>query len=46
IGEMALVYGYQRFETLVIIITVVVLVIIVQCMQSIGNALDKQVRRP
>ncbi|HDG4512707.1 TPA: methionine ABC transporter permease, partial [Staphylococcus pseudintermedius] len=45
IGDMALVYGYQRFDTLVIIITVVVLVIIVQCIQSIGNALAKKVRR-
>ncbi|MFB3237083.1 ABC transporter permease [Staphylococcus pseudintermedius] len=45
IGDMALVYGYQRFDTLVIIITVAVLVIIVQCIQSIGNALAKKVRR-
>lgn len=30
IGDLALVYGYQRFDTTVIIITVIVLVIIVQ----------------
>lgn len=29
IGDLALVYGYQRFDTTVIIITVIVLVIIV-----------------
>ena len=45
IGDMALVYGYQRFDTFVILITVVVLVIIVQLIQSLGNVLAKKVRR-
>ncbi|UXR78315.1 MULTISPECIES: methionine ABC transporter permease [unclassified Staphylococcus] len=45
IGDMALVYGYQRFDTFVILITVVVLVIIVQLIQSLGNVLARKVRR-
>ena len=36
IGDLALVYGYQRFDTTVIIITVIVLVIIVQVIQTLG----------
>ena len=44
IGDLALVYGYQRFDTLVII-TVVVLVIIVQIIQSLGNFISRIIRR-
>lgn len=45
IGELALVYGYQRFDTTVIIITVIVLVIIVQVIQTLGNVLARFIRR-
>lgn len=45
IGDLALVYGYQRFDTLVIIITVVMLVIIVQIIQSLGNYISRLIRR-
>lgn len=45
IGDLALVYGYQRFDTLVIIITAVVLVIIVQIIQSLGNFISRIIRR-
>ena len=45
IGDLALAYGYQRFDTTVIIITVVVLVIIVQIIQSLGNYISKRIRR-
>ncbi|MDD9504255.1 methionine ABC transporter permease [Staphylococcus aureus] len=54
IGDLALVYGYQRFDTtviiitvivLVIIITVIVLVIIVQVIQTLGNVLARFIRR-
>lgn len=45
IGDLALVYGYQRFDTTVIIITVVVLVIIVQVIQTLGNVLARFIRR-
>ncbi|SGV23466.1 Methionine ABC transporter permease protein [Staphylococcus aureus] len=45
IGDLALVYGYQRFDTTVIIITVIVLVIIVQVIQTLGNVLARFIRR-
>ncbi|MCH4460485.1 ABC transporter permease [Staphylococcus haemolyticus] len=45
IGDLALVYGYQRFDTLVINITVVMLVIIVQIIQSLGNYISRLIRR-
>ena len=45
IGHLALVYGYQRFDTTVIIITVIVLVIIVQVIQTLGNVLARFIRR-
>lgn len=45
IGDLALVYGYQRFDTTVIIITVIILVIIVQVIQTLGNVLARFIRR-
>ena len=45
IGDLALVYGYQRSDTMVIIITVVVLIIIVQIIQSLGNFISRLIRR-
>lgn len=45
IGDLVLVYGYQRFDTTVIIITVIVLVIIVQVIQTLGNVLARFIRR-
>ncbi|CDR29048.1 methionine ABC transporter permease [Staphylococcus schweitzeri] len=45
IGDLALVYGYQRFDTTVIIITVIVLIIIVQVIQTLGNVLARFIRR-
>ena len=45
IGDLALVYGYQRFDTTVIIITVIVLVIIVQVIQTLGNVLARFISR-
>lgn len=45
IGDLALVYGYQRFDTIVIVITVAVLIIIVQIIQSLGNFISRKIRR-
>lgn len=45
LGDLAITYGYQRFDTLVMVITVAILVILVQGVQSIGNLLSKRVRR-
>ncbi|MCM3728964.1 ABC transporter permease [Neobacillus cucumis] len=45
IGDLAITYGYQRFDTITMIITVVILIVIVQGLQSLGNILAKKLRR-
>lgn len=42
LGDLAIRYGYQRYQTDVMIVTVVILVIIVQVLQSLGNYLYKK----
>ncbi|MBT1161132.1 MULTISPECIES: methionine ABC transporter permease [Bifidobacterium] len=37
VGDLAISYGYQQFDTIVIIITVIILIAIVQVIQSFGN---------
>ncbi len=37
LGDLAIRYGYQRFETEVMVATVVVLVLFVQAVQSLGD---------
>lgn len=45
LGDVAITYGYQRFDTLTILVTVVLLVLLVQIIQSIGNTLERKIRR-
>ncbi|MFC4224114.1 methionine ABC transporter permease [Lysinibacter cavernae] len=45
IGDLAIVFGYQRFDTFVMVVTVAILVIFVQGMQSFGNFAARRVRR-
>jgi D-methionine transport system permease protein len=45
LGDLAITYGYQRFDTVVMIITVTILVVLVQGLQSSGNLLSKKIRR-
>ncbi|MGG1575732.1 methionine ABC transporter permease [Fictibacillus sp. NRS-1165] len=45
LGDLAIAYGYQRFDTDVMIVTVVLLVILVQGLQSAGNILSRKIRR-
>lgn len=45
IGDLAITYGYQRFDTVTMLITVVILIIMVQGLQSAGNKLARVVRR-
>ena len=45
LGDLAITYGYQRFDTMVMLITVGILVVMVQGLQSFGNILSKQIRR-
>lgn len=44
VGDLALNYGYQRFDNIAMISTIIVLIIIVQAIQSIGNKLSKSMR--
>lgn len=41
IGDLAISYGYQRFDSSVVMLTVVVLLILVQLVQSLGDWLSK-----
>lgn len=42
LGDVAIRYGYQRYQTDVMIVTVIILIIIVQALQSLGNYLYKK----
>lgn len=44
IGDLALTYGYQRFNNELMFVTVVLLIIFVQLIQTIGNTLAKRIR--
>ena len=43
LGDLAIRYGYQRFDPAIMLITVAILVILVQLIQSIGERLVKRV---
>ncbi|OXT07025.1 methionine ABC transporter permease [Thermoanaerobacterium thermosaccharolyticum] len=43
LGDLAIRYGYQRFETDVLIATIIVLIIFVEIVQRLGNYLAKKV---
>ena len=45
LGDVAITYGYQRFSSITILVTVVILVVLVQVIQEIGNKLERRVRR-
>ncbi|HJV45359.1 MAG TPA: methionine ABC transporter permease [Bacillota bacterium] len=45
LGDLAIRYGYQRWELDVMVITVIILVIIVQGVQSLGNYIAKRLRK-
>lgn len=45
LGDLAITYGYQRFDTLVMFLTVAILVVLVQGVQSLGNLMSRRVRR-
>lgn len=44
VGDLALTYGYQAFNTPLMVVTVILLVIFVQLIQSLGNYLSKKIR--
>ncbi len=45
LGHIAMTYGYQRFDGSVMIVTVVILILMVQLAQWIGNKLSRKVMR-
>ncbi|GAA0829673.1 methionine ABC transporter permease [Streptosporangium amethystogenes] len=45
LGDLAIRYGYQRFETTLMIVTVVVLVAVVQLVQSLGDTVARRLAR-
>jgi D-methionine transport system permease protein len=45
LGDLAITYGYQRFDTVTMLITVGILIVIVQGLQSLGNITAKKIRR-
>ncbi|MBD0336696.1 MAG: ABC transporter permease [Cyanobacteria bacterium Co-bin13] len=45
LGDLAIRYGYQRFNTQVMLITVVLLIVLVQIVQWVGDAIARQMRR-
>lgn len=45
LGDLAITYGYQRFDTVVMLLTVAILVVLVQGVQSLGNLMSRIVRR-
>lgn len=45
LGDLAIRYGYQRYETGVMIVTVVLLIVLVQAIQYLGSAAAKRVAK-
>lgn len=44
VGDLAISYGYQQFDSVAMLTTVVLLIIIVQLIQSVGNTLARRAR--
>lgn len=44
VGDLALTYGYERFNTPLMIFTVIILIIIVQILQFAGNTISRRLR--
>lgn len=45
LGNLGIRYGFQRFQTDVMVVTVIVLIIVVQALQSLGNYFYKKLSR-
>lgn len=45
IGDLAITYGYQRFDTFATLSTALVLIVIVQLLQTFGTQLARRIRR-
>lgn len=45
LGDLAIRYGYQRFNVTIMVITVLILILIVQCIQTFGDRLVGRLNR-
>ncbi|MNI87741.1 Methionine import system permease protein MetP [compost metagenome] len=45
LGDLAIRYGYQRFQTTVMIVTVLILLALVQVLQTLGDRLVRKYQR-
>lgn len=45
LGDLAIRYGYQRFETTLMVVTVIVLIIVVQLVQTLGETVARRLAR-
>ncbi|WCK52398.1 ABC transporter permease [Aneurinibacillus sp. Ricciae_BoGa-3] len=45
LGNLAYTYGFERWDTLVMTLTVIILIIIVQILQTLGNSIAKAMRK-
>jgi len=45
LGDVAIKYGYYRFKTDIMIYTVIILIILVQVIQSLGNAVYRKLNK-
>ncbi|ALL12616.1 methionine ABC transporter permease [Caulobacter henricii] len=43
LGDLAIRFGYQRFQTDVMVVTVVLLLVLVQCLQMVGDTVVRRV---
>lgn len=44
LGDLAIRYGYQRFNTTIMLITIVILIAMVQCIQWLGQTIRKKIQ--
>jgi D-methionine transport system permease protein len=45
LGDLAIRYGYYRYESELMLVTIVILVVIVQAIQFAGNHVSKKINR-
>lgn len=45
LGDLAIRYGYQRFQTDILIVTIIVLIILVEIIQNSGNLIVKKISK-
>ncbi len=45
LGDLAIRYGYQRYDFTLLIVIVIILILMVQCVQMVGNFLSKKLMK-